>query len=60
MNHLQKSPYDAEISDIDIEFNIEDDEDRQKLAQLNFKESETLVGKMPFPHWTIIRPIMQS
>jgi len=28
MNYLQKSNYDAEMSDIDIEFKIEDDEEK--------------------------------
>lgn len=60
MNHLQKSNYDAEVSDIDIEFKIEDDEDRQRLIKMNFKESEAIVGKAPFPHWTINRQIIQS
>ena len=57
MNHLQKSNVD-EISDIDIEFKIEDDEDRQRLAECNFKEIETLVGKLPFQHWTINRSVI--
>jgi len=60
MNHLQKQNYDAEISELDIEIKIEDDIDRQRLAALNFRESETCVGKAPFPHWTINRQIIQS
>lgn len=60
MAALQKNNYDAEISDIDIEFKMEDDEDRQRLINLNFRESETVVGKAPFPHWTINRQIFQS
>ena len=59
MNHLQKSNID-EISDIDIEFKIEDDEDRLRLAECNFKEIETLVGKLPFQHWTINRSIISQ
>ena len=58
MSRLQKSNLDADISDIDIEFKIEDDEDRQRLAERNFRESETLVGKLPFQHWTINRSII--
>ena len=60
LNHLQKSNFDADISDIDIEIKIEDDEDRQRLIELNFRESETLVGKVPFSHWTINRTIIAA
>ena len=28
--------------------------------KLNFRESETVVGKVPFPHWTFNRPVIQS
>ena len=52
---MQKSNYDVDMSEIDIEFKIEDDEDRLRLIKLNFRESETVVGKAPFPHWTINR-----
>lgn len=58
MNHLQKSNFDADISDIDIEFKMEDDEDKQKLVEMNFKESHSLLGKAPFPHWMINRTII--
>ena len=60
LNVLQKSNYDAEISDIDLEFKAEEDEDRSKLLELNFKDGEGFVGKSPFPHWTINRQMYQS
>ena len=55
MNHLKKSNFDADMSDMDIEIRFDDDEDRQRLIQLNFRDNEALVGKAPFPHWTINR-----
>lgn len=60
MSRLQKSNLDADISEIDIEFKIEDDEERQRLVDYNFRESETIVGKLPFQHWTINRNIIAS
>ena len=60
LNVLQKSNYDAEISDIDLEFKVEEDEDKSKLIELNFKDGEGLIGKSPFPHWTINRQMYQS
>ena len=57
---LQKSNYDAEISDIDLEFKVEEDEDKSKLVEINFKDGEGFVGKSPFPHWTINRQMYQS
>lgn len=60
LNVLQKSNYDAEISDIDLEFKVEEDEDKCKLVELNFKEGEGFIGKSPFPHWTINRQMYQS
>ena len=60
MNHLQKSNFDADISDIDIELQMEDDEDRQRLIALNFRDSETVIGKAPFQHWTVNRQMLQS
>ena len=55
LNVLQKSNYDAEISDIDLEFKVEEDEDKSMLVELNFKDGEGFIGKSPFPHWTINR-----
>ena len=55
LNVLQKSNYDAEISDIDLEFKVEEDADKCKLVELNFKDGEGFIGKSPFPHWTINR-----
>ena len=60
LNVLQKSNYDAEISDIDLEFKVEEDEDKCKLVELNFKDGEGFIGKSPFPHWTINRQMYQS
>lgn len=60
LNVLQKSNYDAEISDIDLEFKVEEDEDKSELVRLNFKDGEGLIGKSPFPHWTINRQMYQS
>ena len=48
------------MSDIDIEIRIEDDEDKQRLVRCNFMDSETVVGKLPFSHWTINRSIIAS
>ena len=39
---------------------VEDDEDKGALIQLNFKEGEGFVGKVPFNHWIINRSIIQS
>ena len=60
MSHLPKTSYDVDVSDIEIEIGHEIDPDKKRLMELNFRESETAVGKPPFPHWTISRQIMQS
>ena len=60
MSHFKKSAFDVDVSEIEIEVRIEDDEDRKRLFELNFRESEYQLNKVPFPHWTINRPIIQS
>ena len=39
---------------------MEEDEDKSELVRLNFKDGEGLIGKSPFPHWTINRQMYQS